>query len=263
MSIKDENEKKLPPVSEQKSESKSIRIKIPKLNKKNRTLVEIILILVMGAITISLFRGAIKTGASALLDSFNTEFQDEREAASSSVYQYYYDKAKEKYLVKNQVSISIENIRETASLEVLKVSDTEYIIDNAEDTGNGITSWLEVPGNGTYTVNLQAAEFVVDDERDYVLVRVPYPEITNISLDYSNVKKLFFHNDIFSNESDADGENLAKSQLDAAESLIRKEFASNQRFYQNAQDAAVISIQNLVRRLNPDVQNLTVDVEFY
>ena len=153
-------------------------------------------------------------------------------------------------------------MKETANLEVLNVSDTEYIVSEDKDNGKGITSWLEVPGQGTYIVNLQAAEFIVDNEREYVLVRAPYPEITNISIDYGNVKKLLFKNNIF-DDSYSVGEDLARAQLNSADLLIKKEFASNQHFYLSAQDAAVSSIQCLVKQLNPKLPDLTVDVEFY
>ena len=145
---------------------------------------------------------------------------------------------------------------------MLKISDVEYSIVGSSDNSNNITSWLEVPGQGTYVVNLQAAEFIVDDERSYVLVRVPYPELTNISIDYANVRKLFFKNDLF-DDSYKVGEDLASQQLRSADSLIKKEFTSNQHFYLSAQKAAISTIQCLVKQLNPEVTDLTVDVEFY
>ena len=160
------------------------------------------------------------------------------------------------------MAITIGDLKEIAKLEVLKVSDVEYIIEEGATNSNGITSWLEVPGQGTYVVDLQAAEFIVDDERAYVKVRAPYPELTNISIDYANVQKLFFKNDIL-NDSYKVGEELAQRQLNSADMLIKKEFASNQRFYLSAQEAAVSTIQCLVKQLNPQNTDMTVEVEFY
>ena len=138
----------------------------------------------------------------------------------------------------------------------------EYIVEHALDNQNGITSWLEVPGRGTYVVDLQASEFIVDDERSYVKARAPYPELANISIDCVNVHKLFFKNDML-NDSLKIGEEMARRQLSSADLLIKKEFASNQRFYLSAQEVAVSSIECLVKQLNPQVENLLVDVEFY
>ena len=95
-----------------------------------------------------------------------------------------------------------------------------------------------------------------------MLVRVPDPELTNISIDYANVRKLLFENDIF-NDSHKAGEDLASQQLRSADSLIKKEFTSNQHFYLSAQKATINTIQCLVKQLNPEVADLTVDVEFY
>ena len=164
--------------------------------------------------------------------------------------------------MRNRVSIYIGNLQEEQKLEVLKVNDVEFIIENKEDNKENIISWLEVPGEGTFVVDLKAGEYIVDEERASVLVRVPYPELTNVKIDYANVQKILFQNDIF-NDSIKIGEELAKNQLDKADALIRKEFASNENFYLNAQQAARHTIEGMVKQLNPDVSGLTVDVEFY
>lgn len=65
------------------------------------------------------------------------------------------------------------------------------------------------------------------------------------------------------NDSYSVGEDLARSQLNSADLLIKKEFASNQHFYLSAQEAAISSIQCLVKQLNPKLPDMTVDVEFY
>ena len=122
-----------------------------------------------------------------------------------------------------------------------------------------------MPGEGVFVVDMAAGEYIVDNERRYVHIRVPYPELTNIYIDYENVKSLLFKNGIFfyNNEDYDTGEELAKKQLDIASVLIKKEFISNQKFYLSAQDAAKTSIEALVRQLNFDVEDLSVEVEFY
>ena len=251
-------EDKLTPEMQTNPGRKPPRLKLPKTNK-NKVILGIV---VMGILSLIISFAAFRIGVSALKKSYKTTFEKEKEAAYNAQYEKYFKQAEKAYHVSNRVNISIEGLKETANLEVLEVSDTEYIISDKEDNGNGITSWLEVPGQGTYIVNLQAAEFIVDNEREYVLVRAPYPEITNISIDYGNVKKLLFKNNIF-NDSYSVGEDLARSQLNSADLLIKKEFASNQHFYLSAQEAAVSSIQCLVKQLNPKLPDMTVDVEFY
>ena len=212
--------------------------------------------------SVFLYKNAIRTGAKALADSYNSAFATEREAAYETLYQKFYDDAESNYHVSNRETIQLGELREVADLEVLKVSDVEYIIDESSDNGKGITAWLEVPGNGIYIVNLKAAEFIVDGQRSYVLVRAPYPQLTNVTIDYSNVNKLLFKNDVF-NESYKYGEEQAERMLNSADSKIMKEFMANEHFFLSAQNAAKSSITCLVKQLNPENQDLVVEVEFY
>ncbi len=213
-------------------------------------------IFVVGLLTVISIATGVRVGSNAASNSYENAFNTEKE----ETYSKYYDQAEKKYHVSNEIKISIGRLMETSKLEVLRVSDVEYAISN--DDEYGITSWLEVPGSGTYVVNLQEAEYIIDDERDHVLVRVPYPEITNITIDYANVNKLLFKNNLL-NDSIKVGEDLARRQLSSADMLIKKEFASNESFYKNAQEAARSTIQCMVKQLNPEIANLEVDVEFF
>ena len=239
--------------------------RIQKLISQRDNRIMIIVSVVIGIIiliSIYLMNGSVNAGATSVFTSYQTALESERDATYNEIKEKYFEIAEANYHVSNQVSISIENLKETANLEVLTVSDVEYIVENAGDNGSGITSWLEVPGTATYIVNLQAAEFIIDNDRDYVLVRAPYPEITNISIDYSNVNKLLFVNSGF-NESYKVGEDLARRQLNSADLLIKKEFTSNQHFYLNAEEAAKNTIECLIRQFNPDIEDLVVEIEFF
>lgn len=65
--------------------------------------------------------------------------------------------------------ISIEAAQEVSRLEVLTVSDSEFVIKDSGKSDPTI-SWLEVQGIGVFTVDLTACEFIADSERQYVLV---------------------------------------------------------------------------------------------
>lgn len=249
------SEKKMPPAKTTGNKRKTSR---RKKRAKNIAVIEMVAVAAMVIITIILGRGIINAGATAAMDSYTAAYDTEKNEAYETIRQYFYDSAESKYHVSNRVSISIGELKEEAKLEVLEVSDTEYII-----VDEGINSWLEVPGKGTYIVDLQAAEFIVDDERGYVLVRAPYPELADVTVDFKNVKKLFFRDDKWHNESYSDGEDLARDQLSKADALIQREFESNEYYYKSAQEAAISSIICLVEQLNPDVEGLTVEVEFY
>ena len=235
---------------------------LPKLKKGSSKTIYIVLLIIMVTMTVIFGKDIVGNGAQALADSYNAAYALEHDAAYQTQYQKYFDAAEAKYHVSNEVLITIGDIQETEKLEVLKVSDVEFIVEDKNSNDGNITSWLEVPGEGTFVVDLQAAEFVIDNARAHVLVRAPYPELTNVSIDYGNVQKILFKDDIF-NGSYKEGEELAQKQLNEGDLLIKKEFASNQNFYLSAQEAAISSIQCLVRQMNPGVDNLAVDVEFY
>lgn len=211
---------------------------------------------------ILILSGTVKTGASALASGYLTSYETEKEAAYEEKYEDYKTSAEEKYHVSNRVSIYIGGLEETQKLEVLKVSDVEFMIVNEEDNQDKLTSWLEVPGEGTFVVDLKAGEYIVDNERAHVLVRVPYPELTSVKIDYKNVDKILFKHGIM-NKSYRVGEELARQQLNEAEVLFRKEFLSNQTFFLSARKSAGKTIEALIRQLNPEIPELTVDVEFY
>lgn len=233
-----------------------------KIKKGTGSVICIVLMIIMVTIALMLLQNAIFDGASALADGYDAVFASEKNRTYDELYKKFYDEAEAEYHVANHASIYIENIKEMENLEVLKVCDVEFIVEDGADNSGNITSWLEVPGEGTYVVNLSAAEFIVDNARNHVRVRLPYPELTNIKIDHSNVKKILFKDDAF-NGSYKQGEELAEKQLDQGDLLIKKGLASNEHFYLNAQKAAVSAIKCLIRELNPEVENLTIDVEFY
>ena len=236
--------------------------KKPKDNHNPSIICSIVLVVLI-VITIALFRNVISKGASAISKGYSTTFEEEKESAYQTLYQKYYDEAEAKYHVSNRATIHIDGIKETNKLEVLRVSDTEFIIEDGDNNSGNVTSWLEVIGNGTYIVDLSLAEFIIDSERAHVSVRLPFPELTNITLDYPSLETLLFEKGGIANGNYKEGVALADKQLREADVKIRKELASNENYYKNAQNAARSTIQILIRQMNPDVADLSVDVEFY
>ena len=159
------------------------------------------------------------------------------------------------------MSISVGTLRSEAELEVLEVFDVEYIIEDEENNEDGILSWLKVPGKGVYTVDLTAAEFIVDEERHYVLVRVPEPEMKDCTIVYNEVQQLLFKNKGF-NESISIGEDAARKQLQEAYVRLEKNLGVDLNFYQSAELSAKRVITSLVKALNVKIPDLIVEVEF-
>lgn len=225
--------------------------------------VSIIVLLVMfvgmAVGSLILFQESISIGASEMFDSYNASFAEERENAYLKLYQSAYDRAMDKYHVSNTVVITIGNLEETQKLEVLKANDVEFVAEDRDSNSGNVTAWLEVEGEGTFVVDLKAAEYIIDNEHQYVLVRIPGPELTDVAI--TQVTRRLFADD-FLNGSYREGVDLALKQRNQASLQIQKALLSNQFIYDSAKKAAVSMISNLVRQFNQDVPDLRVDVEF-
>lgn len=240
---------------EKKEENSNKWIEIwNKIKKYVYVVVGIILVLVI--IANALRKGVESANAAYKVARDQTEGEQRKES-----YHLGYDAAESYNHVSNRGAISIESVKEVAELEVLEVSDVEFVFQGADENNENISIWLEVPGTGIFTANLQASEFIVDSERNYILVRVPELELRECKIDYAGVNTLRFENDVF-NDSIATGENMAREMLKDGYLLIQKEFASNERYYSSAETAAENLIVNMVKELNPNVSNLQVEVEF-
>ena len=227
-----------PVLESQKKTEKKKSIIQRKLTKKEKRVIVVGASLIMLVASYFLIKRSIVISANALIDSYSAAYDSEREDTYQDYYKRFFDQAEKEYHVRNRGTISIGEMKEIGKLEVLEVSDVVFV------------------------VNMEEAEFVIDNEQAHVLVRVPYPELTNVSIDYSNVEKRLFKNDLF-NDSYRVGEDLARKQLGEGDALIKKEFASNEHYYLTAQKAGISTIESLVRQLNPDEPDLVVDVEYY
>ena len=142
---------------------------------------------------------------------------------------------------------------------MLKVSDVEYVIESKDDNDNGIDVWMEFYGDGVYAVDMKASEFIIDSDRQYVLVRVPRPELTNCRITQAN--QLFWRNGVF-DRSVSVGTDLAVEMRNAGYSKLNNYMKSNAQFYKSAKSSAQTVIADLVKGLNSELADLVVEVEF-
>ena len=181
------------------------------------------------------------------------------EEKSRETYEFYYENAFEaaerKYHVSNEVTISVEKIREESELEVLQVSDIEYVI--REDNRK---SWTAIRGHGVYTVDLEMSEFIIDQERQYVLARIPEPGLNVAGLDY-DYENYLFESGIF-NGTTSEGVDRAMEDLKTAQNRLQAKLLSTQVYFEMAEDSARALIEGMIRNLNPGLPGLTVEVEF-
>lgn len=230
-----------------------------KFLKKHGLTLSVLLLAALAGGCLLLLKSGLSAGASALKDSYFTAYAAEKSAAYEALYQGAYERAESKYHVSNRVLISLEGLEKVERLEVLEAGHVELITENRDDNTGNITAWLEVTGKGTFIVDLKAAEVLLDAEHRHVLVRAPRPELTDVTITQA-VRKLF--KDDFRNGNYSEGVHLAVDQLNDATLRIQKSLMANQYIDQNARAAAVRSVSNLVKELNPDIPDLTVDVEF-
>lgn len=228
--------------------------------KRGRKLfLKFLLPVIFACLGVLFFLHSIKVLTNATATSFSAELEREKDEIYQDIYQWAYDRAERENHVMNVVSISLDGVRETSKLEVLRVSDTEYVIEKAENNAQNIESWLKIDGTGIFTVDLSLGEFITDAEHQYVLARVPKPALTDIKND---VPQLIFSRNDFWDESYDVGENLTREQIVKGEAMLRDKMTNNQFFRESADQAAKQFIASFIKRLNPDIPNLTVDVEF-
>ena len=229
--------------------------------KRERIIITVstIILIILIPVCLWLIKSGINVGASSMMKSYSAAYGIEKDLAYQKLYQSAYDRAEQNYHVRNTAAISIGDLEQTAQLEVLRAGDTEFITEDRDDNSGNVTAWLEVSGEGIFVVDLQAAEFIVDNVRQSVFVRLPNPELTNISI--TDATKRLFADDFWDGDY-KEGVNLALKQRNEATLQIQKSLLSNQYIYDNAKEVAKSMITNLVKQFNPDIPDLIVGVEF-
>ena len=226
------------------------------------SVVGVLTVLFLAVAVVLLIAGAAN-GIGAVRDAFEQAKAASAGVAYQAFYDTSYDAAEHDYHVKNRAFITLSGIRETAELEVLSVSDIVYVTKNKEGIRDTLL-WMQVPGTGVFTLDLAAGEFLVDNERRSVYARLPRPTLSadNITIDYGNVKKLKEESSWFWT-SIQEGEELVKQQLNEAQIKIREDIMSNKEYYEYAEESARSLLETWIHAVNKDVDDLTVEIEFY
>ena len=213
-------------------------------------------LLIVGTVVL-LTIAIIVAGICLTKSAFNTVRQDVHDSCYDTAYNF----AEQRNHVSNYALISVDAAREVSRLEVLSVSDSEFVIKNADKNDRTI-SWLEVQGTGVFTVDLAAGEFITDPARQYVLVRVPRPVLTECKVSGTGKQFLKRADFLIFNGSVAEGVQLSQNQLKEGRIKLEDAMKQDRRFYDESQKAAVSMIESLVKQWNPSVPDLQVEVEF-
>lgn len=205
-------------------------------------------------------------------------YHSAKDAAKQKTAENYYNAALElsesAHHLSNDITIQIQGITEIRNLEVLNVFLTDYQIWPEQETSGGVLdivvdpligdaeAWIRFDGIGIFTVSLQNADFILDEQRKSVLVRVPSPVMERVLIQQDEDDVLYTSDaGLFNNASDT-GQQLVLSLTQKAQQDMTAKARSNPEYYAQAKGSAEKTIIQLIKNLNPDLPDLTVEVEF-
>ena len=221
----------------------------------------LLLVLLLAALSIVFFHW----GKGVLLHSAKEAYDSKKDEAYQETYNNYVNMGEQAYHTSNRARISVSSAEEESELEVLTVSATVFVC-NAKKT-----IWEEITGACHFSVNLKAAEYIIDEDRSTVYVRLPEPGLEEtVSLDEDSIQ-------IYELQSDGKlprtVQNITSSiQGGISESMAMRKEAANQihndlkndtDYPELAKESATTMISALIRELNPTIFNLKIVVDFY
>ena len=229
--------------------------------RQNSALVFSLLIVVFCVLSILIY----KTGRNIVINSAKDAYDNASASAYDQHYQEFYNRGEAAYHVNSEVTIVIGPIKEKSELEVLTVGATVFVHNSDE------TVWEEISGTSSYTVNLKAAEFAVDNQRKTVYIRLPKPQLkekVSIDEDHLHVYKFIGDGKINDLIQDITG-SIQQGGADAVEmrktgtSMILSQLKTKSDYYDAAKSSAESIIKDLVVSVNPNVSDIRVEVDFY
>lgn len=228
------------------------------------SLIFILIMAIVAAASIIIVRYSIKKGVTTATDSFQEAYNESKDETYKKYKEMAYKLAEEGYHVSNRATISIYGVKGKKDLNVLRVNDVVYIIKDKNETKSKTSSWLKVSGKGVFSVNLTAAEYVIDNARQLVLIRVPHPVVDTSSISIDETETLHFKENKWSRDNSVQsGEELAMELLGEAKQKIQEDFEANEQYAKLAESSTKSMLEALIKGVNPDAEELKVEVEFY
>lgn len=221
----------------------------------------LLLVLLLAALSIVFFHW----GKSILLHSAKEAYDSKKDEAYQQTYNNYVSMGEQAYHTSNRPQISVSFAEEASELEVLTVTATVFVC-NAEKT-----IWEEITGASHFSVNLKAAEYIIDEERSTVYVHLPEPRLEEtVSLDETSIQEYKLQSD--GNLSRTVQKIKGSIQGGISDSMDMRKEAVNQilndlqsdtDYPEVAKESATTMISALLRKLNPTVSDLKIFVDFY
>ena len=231
--------------------------------KKNNnilwTILPILACIILGVIIYRMLSQSISVCSDAAGPSFESSYDQTKEDVYNNFYNMAYQSAEQENHVSNRVEITIEEIKEISKLEVYEAYDTEYVIHKYEEYQ--YESWYELNGTCTYSIALAKSEFIIAQQRSAVTVRIPEPEqkydidIINDTVKIGPVS--------LNDGSTLTGINDANNSEVEGREKIEDYFINNDKLTNNAKDAAKKLLTSLIKKVNSDVDDLNIRIEFF
>ncbi len=227
-----------------------------------RVLVFIAVIIIAVCGSVFLVAKGLSVGVASAEEAFSRTLVEVKEKTAQEYYDWAFGKGEEEYHTSNKVYITVGEIEGRSKLEVLKVSDVEFIIQNAGENDEEVTAWIAVPGDGVFTVDMTMSEFLIDNIRHIVVARIPQPRLTSCKVESENIEIYELKTGAITNGSYSQGVTLAEEHLKQGYDMIKNEFLSNQQYFLSAKQSAENLIIRMIKNLNSEIKDLYVEVEF-
>ena len=206
------------------------------------------------------------TAQNACDENFRTAYDKTKDETYSKYEEKAHKANEEKYHTSNRATISVGNIKEENTLEVLSVSDSWVKISDPDQEGDKTRRWVEFNATGVYTVDMSTSEFIIDDYNKYVLVKLKTPQLNRISLD-NNTKAYLYKYEKGFFELNGNYDSGVKMMLnDRAEALdkLTEQLENNDGNLQKAENSTIMLIRTLIKNVNPemDLKDENIIIQF-
>lgn len=244
------------------SDSKKIaRIKKTLIEKKGIIAVAIII----GSIVLSgiLFFASIGNAKKSSLDSFAQNYEETKQNTYDQFKQMAFDYNEKKNHVSNRATLTIGNIKEENSLEVLTVGDSWVKISNPDIDKDRTRRWVEFSASGVYVVDMSLSEFIIDDYNNFVIVKLKTPQLSHIALtDETEIYLFEYEKGLFTKDGNDDlGTKLAFKDRKEAFIKLTEQLQDNKENIEIAKKSAESFIRTFIKNANPDINLKDSDIQ--
>ncbi|MCR4638960.1 hypothetical protein [Ruminococcus sp.] len=234
-----------------------------KSNLKGLKAVYIILLFTLIVVSIVLLLTSCANAKSASRAAFSNVFNDTKKKTYDQFKQKSFDYFEEQNHVSNRAKITIGNIKEENSLEVLSVSDSWVKISDPEEDEDRTTRWVEFNATGVYTVDMSISEFIIDDYNNFILVKLKTPQLNHIALD-NNTKAYLYKYEKGFFELNGDYDSGVQMMLnDRAEALdnLTEQLENNDENLARAKMSTENLIRTFIKNINPELNLKDSDIQ--